>query len=655
MARSKHKINLRAAERALLTDTLPYELPIFFTNANFASFAYKSRLNIIDLPYYGRLLFDEGDIGSTKPLIYSIRKDGHSTRQLGLAHPISQHKMCKFYERHAHMVSNVCRRSQISLRFPSRVATHYVDPRYKQKDSTPSDERATDEDPAGFRDQARWASTYFSYREYSLSYKFFESEEFVELERRFNWMLTLDISRCFPSMYTHSIEWCMRGKEFAKRYLPKREKTTFESDFDSSIRHGNWNETHGILVGPEFSRVFAEVVLQSVDRVFARSCCDFKNGKLVAKRYVDDYYLFANSLDSLKHAEGLIRASLLELNLHLNESKRRETSRPFTSKISVARREVASALDRFFEIAVHLMDKSHSLPSPSAVDRARSALVTRIRHISVEVSSPYDQFASFALSVLKRKLAQLRTDDHVEEARKDGHLSKLSWLSAALRSAQFLYSTDSRPNTTFKLASIYTNLIQLAEQWGCSRGPLEKQILDGLRDSSMGKDPSTNDLITRINHLSAVDLLMTQGGRVEVDDLIQYIGDVTDKDTASSMSIFHLIAILFICRRRSRFSVHAEAAVQELVSRASSSAFNPLSDTSDSLVLNTLISCPYIDTPVKEKIILHTYRLLMGSDCSSARARDTVREGSWISFTDWASSTDLAAMLARKELTPAYE
>lgn len=652
--RSKHKINLKAAERALLTDTLPYELPLFFTNANFAIFAYKSRLGIYKIPYYEKLLLDQGDVGSTKPISYSIRRDNNSDRHLGLPHPISQHKMCKFYEKHAHMVSNVCGRSELSLRFPSRVATHYVDPRYKQKELTPTDEHSTDEDPVGFRDQARWASTYFSYREYSLSHKFFESEEFIELERRFSRMLTLDISRCFPSIYTHSIEWCMRGKEFAKRYLPKKGKTTFESDFDNAIRHGNWNETHGILVGPEFSRVFAEVVLQSVDRDFARRCEEFKSGKLVAKRYVDDYYLFSNESDSLRQAESLIKSSLHELNLHLNESKRAEITRPFISNISVARREIAFALDRFFEMASHLMDDSYSLPSPAAVNRARTALVARIRHISVEISSPYDQFASFALSVLKRKLAQLRFEAP-DTVRTDGQLSKLSWLFAALRSAQFLYSIDSRPNTTFKLASIYSALVELAKQWKCSRGPLEKQMLDGLRDFSMGKNSSSSDLITRINHLCAVDLLLTEGGRIEVDDLEKYVGNVTDKREASSMSVFHLIAILFICRRRSRFSLHAEAAVNELVARTSSPNFRPLVDASDSLALNTVISCPYIEPTIKEQTVMRTHKFLMGSNCSSAQAGEIVRSGSWISFTDWASDTDLATMLARKELTPAYE
>lgn len=655
MSVAKKKINLKASERALLTDTLPYELPLYFTNSNFAVFSYRSRLEQVSIPFYSRLLLSNSNSKPTKPFSFEVRKDESSFRTLSLSHPISQHKMCMFYETYSHFISNICRRSEISLRFPSRVATHYVDPRYKSDAEKKDFDRSSDEDPVGFRDQSRWASTYFSYRDYNLSHKFFESGDFVELERRFAKMLKLDVSRCFASIYTHSIEWSMRGKDFSKEHLPSKNKFTFESEFDSAIRHGNWNETHGILVGPEFSRIFAEIILQSVDRAISKGNSLVTSGRVAIKRYVDDYYIFSNSSEELNATEELIRSSLLELNLHLNESKRAELSRPFVSRISVARREVAAALDRFFEIGSDLAGPDRTTPSPSAIGRATSALLTRIRHVSVEVSSSYDQFVSFSLSVMKNKISELGESDVREPTGQHDHLSRLSWLLAIVRCTQFLYSIDRRPNTTFKLASIYSNVIRTAELLGCARAPIERQILDGLRDPSMGRASSSTDLVTRINHICAVDLLMTQGGRIEISDVKDYIGNVNDPDILDAMNVFQLTAIIFICRRRNRFSEISKIASTEMRSRILSPRFRPLSNAADSILLVDFISCPYLEESIKEETIIQIHRSLLGADCTRKSAREIVRRGSWISFTDWASDTDLASMLARKELTPAYE
>ncbi|MBB5941912.1 antiviral reverse transcriptase Drt3b [Xanthomonas sp. 3307] len=652
---SKKKIDIKARERSLLTDTLPYEVPIFFTNANFAAFAMQERKKPGSHKLHAAFLLYGKSTKPTKPLNFEISRATQAPRRLSVPHPISQHRISLLYSKYEFFITNACARSQASLRYPSRVATHYIDSRYAQPVQSTST-AVVDEDPAGFRNQSKWASTYFSYRDYSLSHRFFESEEFLELERKYSFLMKLDVARCFESIYTHSIEWGMRGKDFAKTHL-SRKHSTFEADFDAAVRHGNWNETHGILVGPEYSRVFAEIILQSADREIAISL-DGRSPSVLVKRYVDDYYVFSNSKDVLDVVEDLIRRALLDLNLHLNSAKKEVLDRPFVSKISVARGSVANSVDSFFDRTKAVLDVDIEVNTltPQVIEFAKNEFVSSVRKLSVQLGTTYGNAASFALAVLKRKLEEIIFKiRHNEMKFVGGSVTRLAWLIAIMRASQFLYSTDHRATTSVKLASIYSLLVDLASSFGCARGPLERQIIDGLRDEAMGSSSNDADEVTRINHICCVDLLLTEGRRLELSDIERYLGPASSASDLEKFSIFQLSALMFLCRRRRRFSLILSFCQQELLRRIYSKFFQPMADASHALLLSEFISCPYLDDNVKVDVVRHGHKAVLGADCSEEIAREILSQSSWISFTDWSSQASLAEMLKRKELTPAYE
>ena len=83
---------------------------------------------------------------------------------------------------------------------------------------------------------------------------------------------------------------------------------TFEKNFDQLMQHTNYNETNGIVVGPEISRIFAEIILQAVDLAILRQLKDkgYTLGRdYEIRRYVDDSYVYTNSrkvLDDIYNA-----------------------------------------------------------------------------------------------------------------------------------------------------------------------------------------------------------------------------------------------------------------------------------------------------------------------------------------------------------------
>ena len=64
---------------------------------------------------------------------------------------------------------------------------------------------------------------------------------------------------------------------------------SFENKIDSLMRHTNFGETNGIIVGAEFSRIFAEIILQQID-------IDLLNGKILANENTSDDNINAISI-----------------------------------------------------------------------------------------------------------------------------------------------------------------------------------------------------------------------------------------------------------------------------------------------------------------------------------------------------------------------
>jgi len=90
-----------------------------------------------------------------------------------------------------------------------------------------------------------------------------------EIARRKPWILVADISRFFYTIYTHSIPWAVLGKEKVKEDLfgpkQKKVKTKHWTDrLDAALQSCQSRETFGIPVGPDTSRIVAEILLSGI-------------------------------------------------------------------------------------------------------------------------------------------------------------------------------------------------------------------------------------------------------------------------------------------------------------------------------------------------------------------------------------------------------
>lgn len=145
--------------------------------------------------------------------------------------------------------------------------------------------------------------------------------DLLRLEQKFHFMMNMDIASCFYHIYTHSIAWAIKGKECAKNNI---DAISFETTFDKLMQRSNYNETNGILVGPEVSRIFAEIIFQRID-LNVLNILREKNLKLGSdyeiRRYVDDHFIFANKKETLSLILDVLRNNWKYINCILMNLK----------------------------------------------------------------------------------------------------------------------------------------------------------------------------------------------------------------------------------------------------------------------------------------------------------------------------------------------
>jgi hypothetical protein len=133
----------------------------------------------------------------------------------------------------------------------------------------------------------------------------------IRLSARF--LVETDISTCFPSIYTHSLEWAITSRDRAKDNL-KNCRKEWGGDLDAYVRSLRDGETGGILIGPHASNLIAEIVLTRIDEELQQAGYNFI-------RNIDDYVCYVDSHDKAETFLSELKDALGKYNLSINYKK----------------------------------------------------------------------------------------------------------------------------------------------------------------------------------------------------------------------------------------------------------------------------------------------------------------------------------------------
>lgn len=357
--------------RALITECAPYELPLEMAdhwlydwldsraeslNPERLKIRGSGRLDLLVLSLIGGITWDEnirhgesfradlpGYSGAWRaPATFRVRRDRTRTRDLELMSSRSQLNVAFLYYKYKDVILHYVSVDSTSLRHPVRVNT-------LGKHAANALRTAPTSPQASVETASRSMSTfnsYFVYDKYAFAGQFYDSKEWHALEARWTHLKRLDIANCFRSIYTHSSSWSTGTDFFSKEHLGTGAPSDFGNALDSVMQAANWGETHGICIGPEVSRVFAEVVFQHLGlEIRSRvAAAGVSSGSYEILRYVDDYFIFTDELRILDTVAAVVESVLVEHKFSLNRGKTRTYTTPFTTSVSVKKANLKSFL-----------------------------------------------------------------------------------------------------------------------------------------------------------------------------------------------------------------------------------------------------------------------------------------------------------------------
>lgn len=533
--RHRKKIKLSySKERVLFSDVLPYECPIIFSNRYLYRFLAKylwvdkrgakdketvlsqtKRIYDKDAYTFAALLFgcyNRGTvIGNLQhkdndvfyPFKFNIAHKPNKNRTLSIVHPFNQWQVVDFYERYKYSILYLCNQSHFSIRKPHKIAQYfyYRDRLHRKLSGHESDKVEL------FFNEYENLKTYFSYEKYSNIYKFYEDYRYQRAEKKFKHLVKFDLQSCFDSIYTHTISWVTADGVDKVKILPSYHGSWVGDAFDELMQSVNARETNGIVIGPEFSRIFAEIILQYIDRKVELEIGKDKPGICHKRdyecyRYVDDYFLFYNDPDDKDRFMESLTKWLKEFKLQINSSKTEEYERPFITKVTIAKIKIEELLHSIFskplweetfesDVVIDDEEDEESNKDADIIEKSfklclsANEINAQIKEIVKESGVEYRDVANYLLERISQKLdaflnryesgfrkyerlmaGDYPDKDKIVECSQKCQRLLTNYLIALTDVVFFVFNSNRQVNTTLKLQKIMNTIILYAKRHG---------------------------------------------------------------------------------------------------------------------------------------------------------------------------------------------
>lgn len=640
--------------RALVTDTMPGDIPIIVSNDGFylnmkgISSGDKNQRQVVEK-------FLKPERKYTIPYRYNIMKSNGSVRRLSLTHPSAQIAVANFYKKYDNLICYYCRKSMSSIRSPEKIGSlFFVRGSIAERNKL----KGTSIDTVEIENSVSNPASYFSYRGYNRAYKFFSSDDYLRLEKKYSVMYFADISKCFNSIYTHTLFWAVTDIHTAK---DNTRVGGFSNSFDRLMQSMNFNETNGICVGAEVSRVFAEIILSDIDNRIYR---ELSHKKVIARvnyefrRYVDDYYIFCDNENTARIVLATIRACLNEFNLFLNEDKTVKVKRPFITKKSKMIREADANLKSFFSKFIDLGKKDGLIfYFPKRIRRQRAllrSLLESVKSTCFDNGAGYEDISNYIIAALAGRVERLIEGSKIRFEEDD--IDTESYVSAIillLETIYFFFNVNPTVPSSLRVAqaaiqasnffsdAIPDRVTFLGEQ-------IVRWTFQFIRSLAGSTVHDENDSVP----LEALNILLVLGQVGREDQLAQKAIAGFGRDI-KSLNYFEIVSLLFCIKNDVGFSDLKE----KLITRSREIILSGTDIRTDSQAAHLaldIFACPFIDASVRADLFNDVRKTLDLKPLSAKVATAAIaafESKPW--FVNW-KETNLLRLIRKKELSGVY-
>ena len=659
MKRTRRRVQKEDIARILLTETSTYDVPILFSNLGLY-WHWKKYVDGKSLfPEIMKCLFTDDD-DYTIPLSFKVRKSGGAFRTLSLMHPRSQTKFVEFYQKFDEQILLACQKSRFSIRYPDRVGSKYF---IKNPHENRLKYRSRAVSTVDYESRSKYLSTYFSYRSHTRLHNFFDSDDFTSLEKKYTVFWSVDVSRCFESIYTHSITWALKNKSFAKNNIVPN---TFGAVFDRLMQSTNYNETAGIVIGSEISRIFSEIIFQQVDQNIQGKLLELKrvDGEhYTIRRYVDDIMIFAISDDVAKDVLAVTTDALREYKLSINDSKTSKANRPFITEQSKSIRLVKNSYKSLIEkILVVDEDSDKKLRVPKSIFNRKSVLRSYLEEVKLACSGApltYGIVAGYLISSFSNLLINFvdsSLDLKISDEEEINRYANFCYIVVEI--IFHLYTVSPNQNGSIKIGLVVQSACMLfdkkiPQESNSIRSLFYTLAIEFFNSSSFytsAKDNNEFATIESLNILAAVKIL---GQNFLISP--QIINRVVAISKNRVMSYFEIITLLYYLgdnaepeysRIRDEVIKHAKRRVASLDDlKQNSEKFHLLLD---------LLACPFVDEATRTSLTTSLWKYVYQKSPTAAQATKLQQDFArypW--FASW-NSAEILNSLEKKALLRSY-
>lgn len=282
----------------ILTDLLPVEVSELFSFSQLYAFLLeKDTQKVVDSlicetkqnKAKGKFaMFKDG--WSTKPLKYRILKGNGTMREMSIIQPVSALNLFLFIECYQKEILNYFEKyHNFSIRYHKKSTDLF----YKSKSGKITQYFQEQVSRVG-RGAIQQAANYFKIVPFESINSFADSRIWRMCNFKYRYYAKLDYKSCFDSIYTHSFSWMIERNVVDAK---DANNSHLFITIDRILQNINGRSSNGIVVGPEFSRMMAEILLQHIDNEILLELEKdgiFYKVDYAAFRYVDDIFLFSN-------------------------------------------------------------------------------------------------------------------------------------------------------------------------------------------------------------------------------------------------------------------------------------------------------------------------------------------------------------------------
>ncbi|AEI38632.1 antiviral reverse transcriptase Drt3b [Zymomonas mobilis] len=678
-------------QRPVATDILPFEVPPSFSNLGFFSFLAKLNVKIStwcnsqtvrwisDNNQYDDIIFilfgtqkqDEKNFRTypekvdgktyliresiippkwTIPFNFRISHKETSFRQLSVIHPKNQVFVADFYYKNSSELLYHCTKSNFSIRFPSSVAKTV---RFK--------DRLFYEKKGGYQDsieeverEYEGAGSFFAYEKYSNIFKFYESYVYLNAERKFRTLLKLDISSCFDSIYTHSMTWATVGQEFAKENIQYL-KSMFGSKFDKLLSEMNRGETNGIVIGPEFSRIFAEIILQDVDRKLEKML--LLNHNITNRvdyeifRYVDDYFVFYSSEDIAKYVKQHLSELLKEVKLTLSSEKTKTYDRPIITPLTIAKNKISDCLAR--RIITNIAQKENPDGGKDincfSVKVQKNSLITEFKTAIKESDIQYKDVLNYTLAAIERKINFIFRKFKSNHNDHKNYKELAQAILSLIEFSTFIYAAQPRVNFTVRLTRIVSIIVDNFHELKVDpelKDQVFKYIFDSL-NRHIKHTPHDHFHEVEILYLLLALKKLGRNYQVTEENVTKFIGIEINKkdDSRPPMNYFSISVCLLYIRNKKKYNKLRMFLENEIKNKFLDRKAYLKTDAELIIAMLDLQCCPFISDELKKELASY-YEV-------EENRRSFLSEAVPYWFTHW-EEFDLSLALDKKRACEVY-